>query len=460
MIKRGFNKLINIGVEPNDGAASTGMKRLLVYLALMMSFGGIVWGGICSYFDIIIPSLIPYGYVALSICNLIFFGISKNYKASRFIQVFISLLLPFLFQWALGGFTESGSVMLWANLALVGSLALHKGRNAYWWLAFYTLLTVVSLLIDSKVYELRPLMLDNANTAVLTSLNTILVSAIIFVIAKILLDYGRKARLEVEQKNEELISQKKIIEQKNEDITSSLNYASNIQKSILGQPKEIVSHFTDGFLLYKPKDIVSGDFYWYREIEGKKLLAIADCTGHGVPGAFMTILGHNLLDRITIGEGETSPQKILFALNKALIASVRTGFGDQRVDDGIDLLVLSVDSQENKINVAAAKTPLWYFRNNEFFEVRGSKHSLGSMGKNKDKVFEEHEIAYEPNDVFYVFSDGFQDQMGGPYRKRFLRQNFANLLQNIHKLPFNHQKENLREQLSAWKAITTKPTIL
>lgn len=364
MLKELFDRLINIGVLPDDNSLEVGMKRLLVYLAVMMSFGGIVWGGICTYFSIHIPSLIPYGYVVISALNLVYFGTVKHYKSSRFIQVFISLSLPFFFQWSLGGFSSSGSVMLWANLALVGSLALHRGDNAYWWLAFYTLLTAFSLFIESDVYTIRPLALDGANTATLTSLNTILVSAIIFVIAKVLLDYGRKARNEVNQKNQELSSQKQLIEQKNNDITSSLYYASHIQKSILGQPEEIVSHFTDGFLLYQPKDIVSGDFYWYREIEGKKFLAIGDCTGHGVPGAFMTILGHNLLDQITIGEGKTSPQEILFCLNKALIASIRTRFSDEKVDDGIDLIVLSIDENENLIRFSAAKTPLWYFRDN------------------------------------------------------------------------------------------------
>ncbi len=427
------------------------MKRLLVYLAMLMSIGGVVWGGICTYYGLHTASLIPYGYVLVSFANLLLFHLKKDYRASRFIQVLVSLLLPFMFQWSLGGFVSSGAVMLWANLALVGSLALHRGNNAYWWLGFYAILTLVSLAIDGYVHDLRPAVLLDENAPPLTALNTIMVSSITFIIAKILLDYGRKARKEANAKNLELTQQKQIIEQKNTDITASLSYASHIQKGILGSAEEILSHFTDGFLLYKPKDIVSGDFYWYREVNHKKLLAIADCTGHGVPGAFMTILGHNLLDQVTIGQGETSPAKILSQLNTKLIAAIRTGFEDERVDDGIDLLVLTVDDATQTLTLAAAKTVMWYFQEGSLHEIRGERFSLGSMGKKKEKIFQEHTINYAPTDTFYVFSDGFHDQMGGANRKRFLRQNFAFLIEKIHNHPFAKQKELLLQELASWQ---------
>ncbi len=271
----------------------------------------------------------------------------------------------------------------------------------------------------------------------------------------------RTLEVKVSERTQVLEDQKKVIQKKNDNIKSSINYASRIQQAILGDTKSITSNFKDSFILLQPKDIVSGDFYWYTEIKRTgvnslgedhktlffKVLAVADCTGHGIPGAFMTVLGSTLLDEIINENRITSPSKTLDLLDKKLLMKLQK----QGVNDGMDIGLIIIDDENKKISFAGAHNPLFYIRNNELTEIKGASFPIGSSQYKTKKKFENHVINYQDGDMFYLFSDGYQDQQGWENGRKYYKKYFRELLLKIHQLPCDKQREELIKEFETWK---------
>lgn len=258
---------------------------------------------------------------------------------------------------------------------------------------------------------------------------------------------------------EEIIRKTEIIEHKNKNITASINYASRIQQAILGNKEAITSNFKDSFLFLQPRDIVSGDFYWYSEVKRSgalpgqehrttffKVIVAGDCTGHGIPGAFMTVLGNTLLDEIINENKVTIAGKILSLLDRKLLMKLQR----HGVNDGMDLAMLIFDEDSKKVHFAGAHHPLYYVRKGEIVQVNGSKFPIGSAQYAKKK-FDTHTIDYEEGDIFYIFSDGFQDQFGGTDNQKYYKKRFREFLLQISHLTMEEQEQKLREELDAWK---------
>jgi serine phosphatase RsbU (regulator of sigma subunit) len=249
--------------------------------------------------------------------------------------------------------------------------------------------------------------------------------------------------------------QKQEIEIKNENITASINYAKQIQQAILGRTKDIAQHFQDAFVLLKPRDIVSGDFYWCTKVtnaqgQQKVVLVAADCTGHGVPGAFMTLMGSDFLDDIVYKGKITQPDLILNELEQRVIERLQKSGGDQ-VNDGMDMAIVSFDQENNFVEFAGAKNPLWLMRNGELVEYKGSKFPIGGGSQYQGiKDFALNTITLESNDVLYLFSDGYQDQFGGEEGKKFMKKQFRELLIEIHQQPMQKQQTILKNTMKNW----------
>ncbi len=275
---------------------------------------------------------------------------------------------------------------------------------------------------------------------------------------------SRTLEIKVLERTQVLEEQKKVIQKKNDNIKSSINYASRIQQAILGDAKSITSNFKDSFILLRPKDIVSGDFYWYTEVKRTgvnalgedhktlffKVLAVADCTGHGIPGAFMTVLGSTLLDEIINENRITSPSKTLDLLDKKLMMKLQK----QGVNDGMDIGLIIVDEENKKISFSGAHNPLFFIRNNELTEIKGASFPIGSTQYKTKKKFENHVINFEAGDMFYLFSDGYQDQQGQENEetpRKYYKKNFRQLLLNIHKLSCEEQHKALLAEFERWK---------
>lgn len=256
----------------------------------------------------------------------------------------------------------------------------------------------------------------------------------------------------IKQKTADIVAQKEVIEEKNKDITDSINYAQKIQEAILPSDKEISKHLPEHFILFKPKDIVSGDFYWFSERDGKALITAADCTGHGVPGAFMSMIGNSLLNEIVNEKGASVPADILQKLKEGVIKSLsQTGeAGTQK--DGMDIAMCGFDLKKNQLEFSGAYNPLFRIRNNELEETRSDRMPIGIYADDGGKVFTNHILELEKGDMYYIFTDGFVDQFGGPKGKKFMNKRFKALLMDIHQLPMEEQQQKLDTEIEDWKA--------
>lgn len=246
------------------------------------------------------------------------------------------------------------------------------------------------------------------------------------------------------------ISQKNIeLEKKNNDILDSIRYAQRIQEAVL--PPAIP--FKQTFVFYRPKDIVSGDFYWMEEIDGMELIAAVDCTGHGVPGAFLSILGQNLLTKIVKEYGILQPNEILNNLNKEIVNALHQHKtdGEKIVNDGMDLALINYDKKNNLLQYAGAYNSLYLVRNGELEETKADRFPIGRTTSVEEKQFTNHDFKVNPGDVAYIFSDGYADQFGGVHGKKFKSKYLRTFLQEIHSYSMEEQKKALEKNLEDWK---------
>jgi transcriptional regulator with GAF, ATPase, and Fis domain len=256
----------------------------------------------------------------------------------------------------------------------------------------------------------------------------------------------------VRERTSEVVKQKEIIEESNKHITDSIKYAKRIQDAFLPSEQSISEHFKNSFILYKPKDIVSGDFYWFERKGNKILFAVVDCTGHGVPGAFMSIIGFNGLNQIVNEYNYTRPSDILTHLNKSISNTLRQTVEDTKIRDGMDVAICSIDLDTNKLEFAGAFSPLFIIRNDEVIKFKGDKHPIGNYINEEEYVFTNNEIDLFPEDKIYIFSDGFVDQFGGPNGKKLKYDYFRKLLLDNHKKPMPKQKEEINLFFEEWRS--------
>jgi serine phosphatase RsbU (regulator of sigma subunit) len=241
-----------------------------------------------------------------------------------------------------------------------------------------------------------------------------------------------------------------IIEENNKYITSSINYASRIQQALFPDLKEIENLNNNCFILYLPKEIVSGDFYWFERSDNKLIAVAGDCTGHGVPGALMSMLGISFLEEIVNNRGITESGKILNELRKEVRRALHQKGEKEEAHDGMDISLCVIDLISNIIQYSGAYNNLYLIRDNELFEYKADRMPVGIFDL-ADKDFTTQNIQSRPGDQLYMFSDGYADQFGGPYRKKYKYAALKSSLLKIHKLPLCEQKEELEKEFNRWK---------
>lgn len=265
----------------------------------------------------------------------------------------------------------------------------------------------------------------------------------------------RQRTAEVVAQKEEIESQNEKIATQNEEIKSSIHYASRIQSAILTPEEQVVNIFPDHFILYLPRDIVSGDFYYMTQIGNKKVCVIADCTGHGVPGGFMSMLGISFLNQIISQSQELHPATILYKLRQQVISALHQTSEIGGSKDGMDLALFILDETTMKVEFAGANNPLIHISNGEINQLKGDKMPIGIHVR--DKVnFENVEIEVKKGDLIYAFSDGYADQFGGPLGRKFMTKTFRELLLQIHQKPMDEQREILHQTLIDWHGDTPR----
>lgn len=232
--------------------------------------------------------------------------------------------------------------------------------------------------------------------------------------------------------------------------TDSIRYAKRIQEAILPSKKYIETLLPNSFFLFLPKDIVSGDFYWLHQHYNKVYVGAVDCTGHGVPGAFMTIIGYNALMKVVQNSTEDlNPGRVLDEVNKTVMATFDQQ-GGESIRDGMDAVICAIDYENNTLEYAGAYNPMFYIRNEELIEVNGDKFPVGSH-VDKNQTFTNKTIPFQRGDMFYIFSDGYADQFGGPKGKKFRYNNFRETLMSIHRKTLDEQRGILLKTFHDWR---------
>ena len=249
--------------------------------------------------------------------------------------------------------------------------------------------------------------------------------------------------------NEKINQQKILLEEKNKDITDSIQYAKRIQSALLASDSLLKRNLPEYFLLYKPKDIVSGDFYWAEKFDNKFLIAACDCTGHGVPGAFMSLLGVSFLNEITKEKNITQPDLVFNALRENIIRAINPE-GNEEGRDGMDAVLCLFDFQKMEMQLACSNNPLWILRNNQWLEYKPDKFPIG---KHEGEIipFTLQKTLLQKGDLIYIFTDGYADQFGGPKGKKFKYKNIQQLLLNNASRSMEEQKTILNETIEKWK---------
>ena len=259
-------------------------------------------------------------------------------------------------------------------------------------------------------------------------------------------DIRERLRLEAEVQ-----MQKEIIEQKNKDVTDSINYAKGIQQAILSDKKELTKVFPDSFILFRPKDIVSGDFYWFSIKGNRVLLAAADCTGHGVPGALMSMIGNTFFNEIANEKGVTDPAEILNEVREHVIKILKPQESVNQSKDGMDVALCNIDLATLNMQFAGAFNGAWLIREKNLIEITGDKFPIGVHAGGESKPFTRKEMQLQKGDSLYLFTDGFADQFGGPKGKKFKYKQLADLLISFSERPMEEQKEMLKNTFDEWK---------
>ena len=267
----------------------------------------------------------------------------------------------------------------------------------------------------------------------------------------------KRANNRLESQNKEISAQRDHIRKQNENITKSINYAQGIQKALLPPQDTLVGFLEESFVYFRPRDLVSGDYYWFAPILtgddyyepgcGKFAIAAIDCTGHGVPGAFLSMIGYNLLNEI-IRSGIHTPNLILQRLNQDIRRVLRQDETDNR--DGMDMSLCVIDFDKKVLEYAGAKNPLVYIKNGEMVRIKGDKEPIGGFHTDQLRTFTNHTIEIDGPTYFYLFSDGYADQFGGPDGRKIMLKGFQDILFENHQKSMDEQKTILRNHLINW----------
>lgn len=321
-----------------------------------------------------------------------------------------------------------------------------------------------TLLMAEKKLDKTKLEKKAIQQNMLLSLLGLVLLIVIYVVYS--LNQKKKTNELLNNQNEEIVLKNEIIEEKNKDITDSINYAQRIQESILPEVSLLQNNF-DSFIYYKPKDIVSGDFYWLKEVGDKLYFSVVDCTGHGVPGAFMSIIGANSLNKIVEDLKIEKPGEILDKLNILVneALGVKRRVGGRSIRDGMDISICVIDKTTKTLEYAGANNSLYLLRefsntlNNievvmendstNFYEIKPNKMAIG--GGNNIDTYQTHTIQLEDRDTVYLFSDGYADQFGGPKGKKFMYKSFKRMFLSIQGKSMGKQLAYIDKTISEWK---------
>jgi hypothetical protein len=457
-------------------------RIILIRILLLTVFFGLIWSVLYFFLGFKLGGAVVLGYGLLSLANLGVFYITKNYNPFRLVQLILILLLPFGTQLAMGGFYSASGVILASILCPLGALMFYTQRIARIFFVLFLLVVAVAALLEVML-PAHNVKIDRNIVVMFYGMNTIVISSIIF--ALLLYFVAQRALFQ------------KMLAEKNKDLTDSIKYAKRIQEAILPSVKYMKSTFPDSFVMYKPKDIVAGDFYFFEVVDDYAIFAAADCTGHGVPGAMVSVVCSNALLRAINEFHITDPGRILnkareFVIETFAHSDMQEGkANNDYVKDGMDISLVVFDLRNNQLAWAGANNGLWIIKKEaqeakiqpaitavdlngslsqstqsatkkpekapdqkneslvEIVELKPDKQPIGSHANQKN--FITHKLKLEKGDNVYLFTDGYEDQFGGEKGKKFKASNIKKMLGSVCHKPMDQQYLRVSEMFDGWK---------
>ncbi|MBL4710612.1 MAG: SpoIIE family protein phosphatase [Flavobacteriales bacterium] len=335
------------------------------------------------------------------------------------------------------------------NYDVGGVVNVYEDKNGYWLSAFAPIKsskgeTIAVVVVDNRFDEF----LEEAREEIFVNIGISLAFTLIIIF--FLVRSIRTILLQEDKLNASLLQSKMDLEIKSKETLDSILYAKRIQEAILPLRSKIKKSIPDSFVFHLPRDIVSGDFYWFKKINNKIFIASVDCTGHGVPGAFMSMIGTILLDDIVEKKGIYEPDLILSELHQDVVKALKQDTREKASRDGMDIALCVLNEELSELSFAGAFRPLVHIRNGELKRIKSDSAPIGGFSS-KRPTFTKHEIKLEKGDAIYIYSDGYADQFGGEKNKKYMTRKFRQLLQSISDLTMNEQVDLLEKEFNEWK---------
>ena len=431
-----------------------------VYLMVLCGTVGAWW-----------QALIPLAFILLTVFNLWLISRLRRPMLTIKVQVFISLISPILLQVSLGGFGNSGFVMLWSILGLLGSTLFQGKKQVQIWFLVFVALVVAAMVTDDTWAEVAPAFFSHDLSRGLFLWNLFAVVGIIFLLTGYVMRKHAMVNQQLNSALDELsetvtvlsLTQDQIqtqsgeikaksdrIESQNQELNDSLQYARRLQAAVLDKHQANLPGAAGWFLFNRPLGTVSGDFFWAAQVRDEAVWVVADCTGHGVPGALLTMLGSSLLDAIVNELNVADPQTILMMLHHRL-TRLLSGTTDPSagMKDGMDISVINVDRASQMLTFCGGNHSLYHVRNGELEVLKGTRRSIGE--ENASLLWQNMVRPIESGDMIYMSSDGFRDQFGGPENKKMNATRFKDLLVQLAQMPMPEQKPYADNFFETWK---------
>ncbi len=433
-----LQKILSRGHLQTDSEDEKLKKSTLLVMAIPFALMGCMWGVLYMYNSLFLPGLIPFCYGILSLISVGLFLVFQQFKFFRFSQILLILLLPFFLQISLGGFIPSSSVILWAVISPLGAMAFYEVKRSIGWFVAFIVMIAIAFFINDDLPQYFHWNISQTFINGMFLMNVIGVSVIIYLLQYYF--FSKQAELKKSEQEKSAV-----IHENNQEITASINYAKRIQGTMLANKELLKNNLSEFFILFRPKDIVSGDFYWATTKNNKFYLAACDSTGHGVPGAFMSLLNISFLNEAVNERNILAPNEICGHVRTKLVESISQDGGQ----DGMDGVLVCIDREKKKLSFAAAHNAPILIRNNKVIEFEADKMPIGKGERTEN--FKEQTINVETGDIFYLYTDGYTDQFGGPKGKKFKYKQMKALLQSICNQTLTEQKKILDAIISNWK---------
>ena len=430
-----WNRLSRIGLKDNENILEYREVILLNKLLLIMPAVMAVYIPVEIYVNglMMIPAVLIM--IGLFMATLLFHKYRK-FKAGHYYLFLVSSLF-ILSMGLVVGKGINNHVML-IPISLLGFIMFKTNKERI--SIFF--ITCILYLLQLNLFEIVPPSVSIASEikAIFSSIFFILGLLLTFLIGFYFLKINREYESII-------IHQKELMEIKNKEITDSITYAKRIQSAILPSASLLNEVLPNSFVLYLPKDVVAGDFYWVEKKAGNILFAVADCTGHGVPGAMISVVCHNALNRAVREFNLIDPAKILDKARDIIIEEFEKS--EEDIKDGMDISLCSLNIKTRELLWAGANNPLWIVRKEKIIEIKADKQPIGKYSEKKP--FHQHSIFLKEEDLLYIFTDGYQDQFGGDKGKKFKAAKMKELLLSLHELSLKDQKDQISKTFSDWK---------